>query len=60
MGHPGFASRTRTRHRNQIKHKLLGICILCSRKAEKGKTRCRYHLDYQNEKSKQYQKKLRR
>ena len=45
MAHQGFASRYRTRQRNINKRRSNGLCRYCSKKAEKGKTCCAYHLE---------------
>lgn len=47
MGHQGFASRTRTKKRFKDKHKSLGLCVECSNKAKKNRTRCKFHLGVQ-------------
>ena len=45
---------TRESHKRYVeRQKILGLCPHCSNKLEKGKSKCRYHLDKTNE----YQKK---
>ncbi len=50
MGHTGFKGLTEQRKRYYNKHKKLGLCVNCSKKAKKGRVRCEYHLKIERKK----------
>jgi hypothetical protein len=60
MGRAGFISGPKARMRNYYKHKKLGLCVNCSRKAVKGKTHCKKHLEaerrYRDKRRRMYDK----
>jgi hypothetical protein len=56
-GHQGYKSRTITRQRNRIKHKLMGLCVQCSKKVFENHIRCKKHFIKQKESIKKSREK---
>jgi len=50
--------KTESARRHILKHKKLGLCISCSKKAVKNKTYCVYHINEHRKASKRYREKI--
>ncbi len=46
----GYIGREKIGQRYRERHKKKRLCILCSRKAIEGQTKCQYHSDYNKKK----------
>lgn len=56
MGHSGYESREKSRKKNYLKRKELGLCQECNRKRKGNYVRCGYHL--KKDRGRYYKNKL--